>query len=83
MAEGATLHKRIDDLRDDTTRSIETLRSGMNSRFDDMDRHWNSRFDDINKRIDDIHRRFSTQAWLISTWFTLLTLLTILFKFIK
>ena len=56
------------------------------------------RTDDVHKRLDDLradtnrrfevlrtdmNQRFHTLPWLTSVWFSLLTLLTILFKFTR
>jgi flagellar capping protein FliD len=86
--EDAALHKRIDDLRDETIRSIDTLRAEMSNRFADMNNRFadmNNRFADMNNRFADMtntmNQRFTTLTWIITGWFSLLTLLIVIFKF--
>lgn len=43
----------------------------------------NQRFAAIDQRFSDLNQRFTTLTWVITVWFSLLTLLTILFKFIR
>jgi len=86
------ISKRIDDLRSDINQRFEEFRTGIgiDKRFEelrsDMDHRFEAidkRFEAIDKRFDDINKRFSLLTWTITGWFTLLTLLIVLFKFIK
>ena len=90
MAEDAALHKRIDNLRDDVTRSIDVLRSEINTRFAEMSARLDERFrstdkrvDDTNRRIDDLHHALSRQNTYMTIWFTILSLLVVLFGFLQ
>ena len=48
----------------------------MNKRFEDM----NKRFGDMNKRFEDINKRFNMFFWIVTSGFTLLSLLIVLLK---
>lgn len=52
------------------------LRADMNTRFVELR-------EDMNTRFAAIDQRLTTLTWIITVWFSLLTLLTILFKFIR
>ena len=73
------LSKRIDDLH----KRFDDLRTDMNARFTAIE----GRFTAVDKRIDDLradtNRGFRMVTWMMGIWFSLLTLLTILFKFIR
>jgi hypothetical protein len=90
MAEEGELSKRIDDLH----RRFDDLRADMNARFAVVDQRFgelrqdmNTRFaelrGDMNVRFDDMNARFKTLTWLIMVWFSFLTLLTVIFKFLR
>jgi len=69
------LHKRFDDLRGDMHARFTELRADMNTRFGAVDK----RIDDFR---DDVRRGFRLITWMMGVWFSLLTLLIVLFKFI-
>lgn len=77
------LHKRFDDLRAEMGARF----SGVDKRFDDLKADLTARISAVDKRIDDLradtNRGFRLLAWMMGIWFSLLTLLTILFKFIR
>ena len=66
------LSKRSDDVH----KRLDDLRGDMNTRFAEV----NQRFAELR---GDVDRRFSQLFWQMNIWFSLLTLLTILFKFIR
>jgi len=70
------LHKRLDDFRGDVNTRFTELREDMNTRFTELR-------EDMNARFGLTDRRLTTLTWIITAWFSLLTLLTILFKFIR
>ena len=59
----------------------------MNTRFGELREDMNTRFGelrgDMNARFDDMNARFKTLTWLIMVWFSFLTLLTVIFKFLR
>jgi hypothetical protein len=77
------LHKRFDDLRAD----VGARFSASDKRIDDLRADVVARLSAVDKRIDDLRddmkRGFRTVTWMMGIWFSLLTLLTILFKFIR
>ena len=86
MEERGELSKRIDDLHkrfDDANRRTDDLRAEMLGRFDLMNQSVNQRFDDVNRRFDDLNQRFTTLMWVIISYFSFLTLLTVVFKFLR
>lgn len=70
------LHKRFDDLRAD----INTRLADTNKRIDDLRGDMNTRFGELRS---DVNRGFKTHTWMMGIWFTLLTLLTVLFRFVR
>ncbi|MEA3485301.1 MAG: hypothetical protein U9R03_01175 [Candidatus Aerophobetes bacterium] len=62
---------------------IEGYQFGLSKRVDDLKDSVNQRFDDMNRRFDDMGKRFSLLTWTITGWFTLLTVLVVVFKFVK
>jgi hypothetical protein len=76
-------HKRFDDLRAD----IAARFSASDKRADDLKADMVARLTAVDKRIDDLRddmkRGFRMVTWMMGIWFSLLTLLTILFKFIR
>ena len=72
------LSKRVDDLRSDMNQRF----GQVNQRINDLRSDMNQRFDAVDKRFDDINKRLSLFTWTITGWFTLLTILIVLFKFI-
>lgn len=83
MAEEGELSKRIDDVH----RRMDDLRGDINTRFAELRADMNTRFaelrGDMNARFDDMNARFNTLTWLIMVWFSFLTLLTVIFKFLR
>ena len=77
------LSKRIDDLH----KRFDDLRTDMGARFSGTDKRIDDLRADLGKRIDDVRsdmtRGFRMMTWMMGIWFSLLTLLTILFKFIR
>jgi hypothetical protein len=77
------LHKRFDDLRADMAARF----SAVDKRFDDLRAEMSARLAGVDKRIDDlradVNRGFRMLAWMMGIWFSLLTLLTIVFKFVR
>ena len=59
----------------------------LNQRLDGFREDTNRRFDDsrsdVNQRFADLNQRFTTLTWMITVWFSLLTILMIMFKFLK
>jgi hypothetical protein len=70
------VHKRIDDLRGDMTGRADDLRADMTGRLDDFR-------SEVSNRFTDLNQRFTTLMWVITAWFSLLTVLMIIFKLIK
>jgi hypothetical protein len=54
-------------------------RGELSKRIDDL----HKRFDDVNRRFDDLNQRFTTLMWVIISYFSFLTLLTVVFKFLR
>ena len=70
------LTKRIEDLRSETNARMSELRSDMNARLGEM----SQRLGDVR---DEMNQRMRSMEWTMHIWFGLLTLLILLFKFIK
>ena len=65
---------RIEGSQYELSKRIDDLKDNMNQRFHELR-------SDIDKRFEDMNKRFSFLTWVITSWLSLLTLLTILFKF--
>jgi hypothetical protein len=90
MAEEAEISKRIDDLH----RRLDDLRADMTTRFALVDQRFVELREDMNRWMgvvdtrfgelrEDMNTRFRTFSWQMNVWFGLLTLLIILFKFLR
>jgi len=83
MAEEGESSKRIDDVH----RRLDDLRGDMNTRFGELRADMNRWVGVVDTRFGelraDMNARFKTLTWLITVWFSLLTLLTVLFKFLR
>jgi hypothetical protein len=88
------LHRRFDDFRADMSarfavvdQRFAELRQDMNSRFTELREDMNARFGLMDQRFvelrGDMNARFKTLTWLIMVWFSFLTLLTVIFKFLR
>ena len=50
------MNRRIDDLKRDTTRQIDDLKTDMNSRFAETNRGFESLANGMNRRFDEANR---------------------------
>jgi len=66
---------------------IEGYQSGLSKRIDALKDSMNQRFVTVDQRFQElregIDKRFSLLTWTITGWFTILTILMVVFKFIK
>ncbi len=76
--------KKVDELeksKDESQNDIKILAQTMQEGFRQMDK----RFEQVDKRFEDlIHymdKRFDTMQWVIGIGFTVITALSVLFKF--
>ena len=60
----------------DVHKRLDDLRGEMTHRLDDFR-------GEVNNRFTDLNQRFTTLMWVITAWFSLLTILMIIFKFLK
>lgn len=74
--------KRFEDLvnyMDKRFEAVDKRFEDMNSRFEDV----NKRFEDVNNRFEDVNKRFSMMFSFMSIGFSIIILITVLFKFIQ
>ncbi len=57
---------------------IKVLAEVMKQGFEDV----NKRFEDVNKRFDDMNKKFSMMFAFMNIGFSILVLITIIFKFV-
>ena len=69
------MDKRLSELRTDVNQRFGELRTDMSELRTDV----NQRFGELRT---DMNARFSQLTWMMGVWFTFLTLLMVLFKFI-
>jgi len=77
------VHKRLDDLRGEMTHRLDDFRGEVNNRFTDTNKRLDDFRGEVNNRFTDLNQRFTTLMWVITAWFSLLTILMIIFKFLK
>ena len=88
------VHRRLDDLRGDMNTRFGELRGDMNRWMGGVDTRFGELRGDMNRWMGgvdtrfgelrgDMNARFRTLTWLIMVWFSFLTLLTVLFKFLR
>lgn len=77
------VHKRLDDLRGEVTGRLDDFRADVDNRFIDTHKRLDDFRSDVNQRFADLNQRFTTLTWMITVWFSLLTILIIMFKFLK
>ena len=66
----------MDDLRGDMNTRFGELRADMNTRFGEL-------LADMNARFSGVDQRLKTLNWSITVWFSILTLLIVLFRFLR
>ena len=78
------INTRFEDFNrrfDDVNQRFEDV----NKRFDDVNQRFedvNKRFEDVNQRFNDMDRRFTMMFAFMNIGFTILILITVIFKFI-
>lgn len=80
------LHRRFDDLRAGIDRRFDDLRAELDVRFSAIDQRFtgiDQRFTSMDQRFQDLGQRLTTLTWIISGWFTFLTLVLALFAFLR
>lgn len=77
------LHRRFDDLRGDMNTRLGELREDMSRWVGVVDTRFGELRADMNPRFTGMEQRLKTLHWVIPVWFSLLTLLTVLFKFLR
>ncbi len=77
------------EIRSDIRTLAEIVKQGFehtDKRFEDMQKHTDKRFEDIqrnmDKRFEDMNKKFSMMFTFMNIGFTIIVLLTVLFKFI-
>lgn len=79
MTDTTELSKRIDDLH----RRFDDLQDAMATRFADLRSELSVRFTAIDQRFTAIDQRLTTLTWIMSGWFTFLTLILAIFAFLR
>lgn len=73
------MHRDMQTLREDMNRDMQTLREDMNRDIQTLREDMNSRFGDLIHYVD---KRFSSMQWTMGIGFTIIVIITTLFKFI-
>jgi len=55
----------------------------VDKRFEDMYRYMDKRFDAVDKRFEDMNKKFNMIFTFMSIGFTLLIVITVLFRFFQ
>jgi len=84
--------QNISDLRSDIKVLAETMKQGfeaVDKRFEDMYKYIDKRFgavdkrfEDVNKRFEDINKRFTMMFTFMNIGFSILIIITVLFRFL-
>lgn len=80
------LHRRFEDLRAEMGTRFADLRAELDVRFSAIDHRLtgiDQRFTSMDQRFQDLGQRLTTLTWIISGWFTFLTLVLALFAFLR
>mgnify|MGYP006291988413 FL=1 len=64
-------------------RRFEDMYKYMDKRFEDMYKHMDKRFESMDKRFEDMNKKFTMMFTFMNIGFSLLILITILFKFLQ
>ena len=93
MIKKSTYQQNTDELRSEIKVLAETMKVGfqaMDRRFEAVDKRFEAtdkRFEDLyrnmDNRFEDLNRRFNMMFTFMSVGFTIIVLLTVLFKFIN
>jgi len=85
--------QNIAELRSDIKLIAETMQQGfeaidkrfeaVDKRFEDMYRYMDKRFEAVDKRFEDMNKRFSMMFTFMNIGFSILIIITILFKFLQ
>ena len=62
--------------------AVDTRFEAVDKRFEDMQKHTDKRFESVDKRFEDMNKKFSMMFTFMNIGFTIIVLLTVLFKFI-
>ena len=62
---------------------FESLQREMNARFEALQREMNARFEAVAQRFEALEKRLNFIQWFIGIGFTLLSLLIVLFGFLR
>jgi replicative DNA helicase len=61
---------------------FEDMQKHTDKRFEDMQKHTDKRLESVDKRFEDMNKKFSMMFTFMNIGFTIIVLLTVLFKFI-
>jgi hypothetical protein len=73
------------EIRSDIKTLAEIVKQGFehtDKRFEDMQKYMDKRFEAVDKRFEDMNKKFSMMFTFMNIGFTIIVLLTVLFKFI-
>lgn len=82
----STYQQTTDELRSDIKVLTETMKAGFESvdrRFEAVDKRFEDLYRFMEKRFEDMSKRFNMMFTFMSVGFTIIILLTVLFKFIQ
>ncbi len=79
----AAVDKRFEDMYKHTDKRFEDMYKHMDKRFEDMYKHMDKRFESMDKRFEDMNKKFTMMFTFMNIGFSLLILITILFKFLQ
>ncbi len=85
------MNRRFEELIKYTDKRFEDMQKTMDKRFEDMQKTMDKRFEDMQKTMDkrfeelreDMNKRFEMMFKFMSIGFTVVSLLIIVFKFIR
>jgi len=63
--------------------TVDKRFEAVDKRFEDLYRYMDKRFEDMNHRFEDMNKRFNMMFTFMSVGFSIIILLTVLFKFIQ
>ena len=77
------LYRYMDKRFEAVNKRFEEMNKSMDKRFEDMNRSMDKRFDSVDKRFEDMNSRFKMMFIFMNVGFSIIILLTILFKFVQ
>ena len=63
--------------------SMDKRFEAVDKRFEDMYNYMNKRFEAVDKRFEDMNKRFSMMFTFMNIGFSIIILITVLFKFVQ